>query len=76
MPSNFCGRFRRKITIIVREFFAKDTTVIMPLPTYSSELVAADFFLFPTLMTPLNGSKRKIQTEAASNTKMDVSEMF
>ena len=34
-------------SMLVREFLAKNKTVIMPQPSYSSDLAPADFFLFP-----------------------------
>ena len=39
-------------SMLVREFLAKNKTVIMPQPPYSRDLVSADFFLFPKLRTP------------------------
>ena len=32
--------------MLVREFFVKNKTIIMPQPTYSPDLASADFFLF------------------------------
>ena len=37
----------------VREFLAKNKTVIMPQPPYLPNLVPADFVLFPKLKTPM-----------------------
>ena len=42
--------------MLVHEFLAKNKTVIMPQPPYSSGLIPADFFLFPKLKTSI---KRK-----------------
>ena len=38
---------------LVREFLAKNKTVIMPHPPYSPVLTPFEFFLFPKLKTPM-----------------------
>ena len=43
--------------MLVREFLAKNKTIIMPQPPYSPDLVPADFFLFPKLKTPTKGKR-------------------
>ena len=43
--------------MFVREFLAKNKAVIMPQSPYSSDLVPADFFLFPKLKTPMKGKR-------------------
>ena len=40
-------------SMLVCEFLAKHKTVIMPQPSYSLDLVPADFILFPKLQTPI-----------------------
>ena len=45
------------ISMLVREFLAKNKTVIMPQPLYSLDLVTADFFLFLKLKTPIKGKR-------------------
>ena len=63
--------------MLVREFLAKEKTVIMPQPPYSQDLTPADFILFPQLKTPMKGKrfatieeiKEKIETGAIGNTK-------
>ena len=58
-------------SMLVQEFLAKNKTVIMPQPQYSTDLALADFFLFPNLMTPFKGKrfaaieeiKEKFETE-------------
>ncbi|KAA1414165.1 hypothetical protein F0U44_22385, partial [Nocardioides humilatus] len=44
-------------SMLVREFLAKNKTVIMPQPPYSPHLAPADFFLFPKLKTPMKGKR-------------------
>ena len=45
-----------QLTMLVREFFVKNKTVIMAQPPYLSELAPADLFFFPKLKTTM---KRK-----------------
>ena len=40
---------------LVREFLAKNTTVIMPQPPYLPDLASANFLPFPKLKTPMIG---------------------
>ena len=44
-------------SMLVREFLAKNKTVIMPQPPYSLDLTPADFFLFPKLKTQMKGKR-------------------
>ena len=68
----------------VREFLAKNQTIIMPQPPYSPDLAPADFFLFPkTENTDARkafyydgGDKRKIESGAVGNAKKRVLEVF
>ena len=58
--------------MLVREFLAKNKTLIMPQPPYSPDLIAADFFLFPKLKIPM---KRKrfatiVEIKEKSNQKL------
>jgi transposase len=36
-------------SFLVREFLAKQETIVVPQPSYSPDLAPADFFLFPEL---------------------------
>ena len=45
--------------MLVREFLAKNKTVIMPQPLYSTALAPADFFLFPKRKTLMKGKRLK-----------------
>ena len=40
-------------SMLVREFFDKNKTIIMPQPPYSSDLAPLGFFLFTKLKTPI-----------------------
>ena len=57
----FCGwilhhdKTPARTPMFVRRFFAKNKTVIMPQPPYSSDLAPAYFFLLPKLKTPMKG---------------------
>ena len=71
-------------SMLVREFFAKNKTVIMPQPSYSLDLAPADFFLFPK--TEDTGERKAfcydwedkliVETGAVGDTKKCVSEVF
>ncbi|UYV72414.1 hypothetical protein LAZ67_9003006 [Cordylochernes scorpioides] len=41
--------------LLVRDFLAKNNTLMMPQPPYSPDLAPCDFFLFPKLKRPING---------------------
>ena len=43
--------------MLVLEFLVKNKTVIMPQPLYSTDLVPADFFLFPKLKELMKGKR-------------------
>ena len=67
-------------SLLVREFLAKNETVIMPQLPYSPDLGPADFFLFPELKTPITkkaycydwGDKRKIKIGVVSDITKNV----
>ena len=44
-------------SMLVREFLAKNKTVIMPQSSYFSDLAPADFFLLPKPKTPMKGNR-------------------
>src|SRR5215469_3395240 len=46
--------------LLIREFSAKQETIVVPQPPYSPDLAPADFFLFPKLKSTLKG--RRFQT--------------
>ena len=43
--------------LILREFFAKNSTHIVPQPPYSPDLAPCDYWLFPKLKRPLRGHR-------------------
>jgi len=47
-------------SLLIREFLAKQETIVVPQPPYSPDLAPADFFLFPKLKSTLKG--RRFQT--------------
>ena len=59
-------------SILVREFLAKNKTVIMPQPAYSPDLVPADFFLFPKLKTPTEGKRFSTIEEIKEKSKQEL----
>ncbi|UYV63278.1 hypothetical protein LAZ67_2003639 [Cordylochernes scorpioides] len=44
-------------SLLVRDFLAKNNTLMMPQPLYSSDLAPCDFFLFPKLKRPMKGRR-------------------
>jgi transposase len=42
-------------SFLVRNFLAKNETIVVPQPTYSPDLAPVDFFLFPKLKSTLKG---------------------
>ena len=44
-------------SLLVRNFLAKNNTVIMPQPSYSPVLAPCDFSLFPRLKRPVKGRR-------------------
>ena len=64
--------------MLVREFLAKNKTVIMPQPPYSLGLAPADFFLFPKLKTPMKGKRFVMMDEIKekSKQKCDIKKRF
>jgi len=60
-------------TLLVREFLAKNATVIMPQPPYSPDMAPCDFFLFPKLKRTLKGRRfaniEEIKTESLEELK-------
>ena len=55
--------------MLVREFLAKNRTVIMPQPPYSPDLAFADFFLFPKLKTSMKGKRFPTAEEIEEKSK-------
>ena len=72
------------ITMLVREFLAKNKNVIISQPPYPPDLASADYFLFPKLKTPMKRNrfstieeiKEKSKQELSAIPKKRVSEVF
>ena len=60
-------------SLLVRNFLAKNNTLIMPQPPYSRDLAPYDFFLFPRLKRPMKGRRfatiEEIKTESLRELK-------
>ena len=60
-------------SLLVRNFLAKNNTVIMPQPPYLPDLDPCDFFLFPRLKRPMKGRRfatiEEIKTELLKELK-------
>ncbi|KAG5330275.1 SETMR methyltransferase, partial [Acromyrmex charruanus] len=48
-------------SLLVREFLAKNNTLMMPQPPYSPDLAPCDFFLFPKLKRPMNDATLRLR---------------
>ena len=59
-------------SMLVRDFLAKNKTVIMPQPPYSPDLAPADFFLFPKLKTPMKGKRFAAIEEIKEKSKQEL----
>ena len=55
-------------SILIREFLAKQETIVVPQPPYSPDLTPADFFLFPKLKSTLKGRRFQTVEEIKENT--------
>ena len=60
-------------SLLVRNFLAKNNTVIIPQPPYSPDLAPYDFFVFPRLERPMKGRRfatiEEIKTESLRELK-------
>jgi transposase len=57
----------RKKRLLIREFFAKNETTVVPQPPYSPDLAPANFFLFPKLTSTLKGRRFESIEEIEKN---------
>ena len=58
--------------MLLREFLAKNKTVILPQPPYSPDLTPADFFRFPKLKTPMKGKRFATIEEIKEKSKQEL----
>ncbi|UYV69294.1 hypothetical protein LAZ67_6003158 [Cordylochernes scorpioides] len=63
-------------SLLVRDFLAKNNTLMMPQPPYSPELAPCDFFLFPKLMRPMKGRRYATLDEIKTASKEELKKIF
>ncbi|UYV70266.1 hypothetical protein LAZ67_7002326 [Cordylochernes scorpioides] len=56
-------------SLLVRDFLAKNNTLMMPQPPYSLDLAPCDFFLFPKLKRPMKGRRYNTLDEIKTASK-------
>jgi transposase len=59
-------------SLLIREFLAKQETIVVPQPPYSPDLAPTDFFLFPKLKSTLKGRRFKTVEELTENSLQDL----
>ena len=59
-------------SLFIREFLAKQETIVVLQPTYSPDLAPADFFLFPKLKSTLKGRRFQTVEEMKENSLQDL----
>jgi len=59
-------------SLLIREFLAKQETIVMPKPPYSPDLAPADFFLLPKLKSTLKGRRFQKVEEIKENSLQDL----
>ncbi|KAG5317509.1 MOS1T transposase, partial [Acromyrmex heyeri] len=63
------------ISLLVREFLAKNNTLMMPQPPYSPDLAPCDFFLFPKLKRPMKGRRYATIEEIKTASKEELNKI-
>ncbi|UYV62125.1 hypothetical protein LAZ67_1007912 [Cordylochernes scorpioides] len=63
-------------SLLVRDFLAKNNTLMMPQPPYSPELAPCDFFLFPKLKRPMKGRRYAMLDEIKTASKEELKKML
>ncbi|UYV69226.1 hypothetical protein LAZ67_6002891 [Cordylochernes scorpioides] len=63
-------------SLLVRDFLAKNNTVMMPQPPYSPDLAPCDFFLFPKLKRPMKGRRYATLDEIKTASKEELKKIF
>jgi len=58
-------------SLLIREFLAKQDTIVVPQPPYSPDLAPADFNLFPNLKSTLKGGRFQTIEEIKENSLQD-----
>jgi len=59
-------------SLLIREFLAKQETIVVPQPPYSPDLAPADIFLFPKLKSTLKGRRFQTIVEIKENSLQDL----
>ncbi|UYV73990.1 JRKL, partial [Cordylochernes scorpioides] len=63
-------------SLLVRDFLAKNNTLMMPQPPYSPDLAPCDFFLFPKLKRPMKGRRYATLDEINTASKDELKKIF
>ncbi|UYV62235.1 hypothetical protein LAZ67_1008329 [Cordylochernes scorpioides] len=63
-------------SLLVRNFLAKNNTLMMPQPPYSPDLAPCDFFLFPKLKRPMKGRRYATLDEIKTASKEELKKIF
>ncbi|UYV64174.1 hypothetical protein LAZ67_2006932 [Cordylochernes scorpioides] len=63
-------------SLVVRDLLAKNDTLMMPQPPYSSDLAPCDFFLFPKLKRPMKGRRYSTLDEIKPASKEELKKIF
>ena len=62
-------------SLFVRNFLAKNNTLMMPQPPYSPDLAPCDFFLFPKLKRPMKGRRYATIEEIKAASKEELNKI-
>ncbi|UYV77019.1 hypothetical protein LAZ67_14002900, partial [Cordylochernes scorpioides] len=63
-------------SLLVRDFLAKNNTLMMPQPPYFPDLAPCDFFLFPKLKRPMKGRRYATLDEIKTASKEELKKIF
>ncbi|UYV74793.1 hypothetical protein LAZ67_12001006 [Cordylochernes scorpioides] len=63
-------------SLLVRDFLAKNNTLMMPQPPYSPDLAPCGFFLFPKLKRPMKGRRYATLDEIKTASKEELKKIF
>ncbi|UYV67597.1 hypothetical protein LAZ67_5001331 [Cordylochernes scorpioides] len=63
-------------SLLVRDLLAKNNTLMMPQPPYSTDLAPCDFFLFPKLNRPMKGRRYATLDEIKTASKEELKNIF
>ncbi|UYV64164.1 hypothetical protein LAZ67_2006834 [Cordylochernes scorpioides] len=84
--ARICGRTKKWLlhhdnapahtSLLVRDFLAKNNTLMMPQPPYSPDLAPCDFFLFPKLKRPMKGQRYATLDEIKTASKEELKEIL